>query len=105
LKSSIRSRDPFLHTSGGWIVRRLAPDSNKIEITSLGRSLELKLARLMGREVANVHLATPGAASAIVRDLGRRPAGWLVDAARSMAGLTVQCHRAWRKVTGCPNRR
>jgi hypothetical protein len=97
LNASIRSRDPFLHSSRGWVLRRLAPDTDKIEITSLGRALEVELARLMGREVANVHLATPGAADAILPNLARRPANWLVKAARSMAALTVESYKTWRK--------
>jgi hypothetical protein len=41
LVGSRRSRDPFLQASSGWVVRRLAPDTEKIAITSLGRALEL----------------------------------------------------------------
>lgn len=97
LHASIRSRDPFLHTDNGWIVRRLAPDTDKIEIKSLGRAVEVKLARLMGCEVANVHLATPGAADAILSHLSERPANWLVKAAGAMAALTRESQKAWRK--------
>jgi hypothetical protein len=97
LHASIRSPDPFLHRSESWVVRRLAPDTDKIEITRLGRALELSLATLIGNEVANVHLATPGAAQAILSDLARRPAGWLVESAEMMAGLMVDCHEAWKK--------
>jgi hypothetical protein len=97
LRASIRSPDPFLHRSEGWVVRRLAPDTDKIEITRLGRAQELTLATLMGNEVANVHLATPGAAPAILTDLARRPAGWLVESAETMAALMVDSHEAWKK--------
>ena len=97
LRASIRSRDPFLHTDNGWIVRRLAPDTDKIEIRSLGRAVEVKLARLMGCEVANVHLATPGAADAILSHLSERPANWLVKAAGAMAALTRESQKTWRK--------
>jgi hypothetical protein len=97
LGASIRSRDPFLHRSDGWVVRRLAPDTDKIEIASLGRKLELKLATLMGNEVANVHLATPGAADAILADLANRRADWLVEAARVMTALVVDSHKAWKR--------
>jgi hypothetical protein len=100
LERSCRSRDPFLTVSGGWVVRRLAPDTDKIAITSLGRALELKLATLMGREVANVHLATPGAAGEILRDLAGRKPGWLRKAARGMADLTRTGHAAWKCKTG-----
>jgi hypothetical protein len=97
LRGSTRSRDPFLHKSEGWVVRRLAPDSDKIEIARLGRASEIELAALMGHEVANVHLATPGASDAILADLSKRPAGWLVKAARIMASVTEESYRAWKK--------
>jgi Uncharacterized protein conserved in bacteria (DUF2252) len=99
LASSVRSRDPFLHLSGRWVVRRLAADTDKIEIDvkSLPRSLEVQLAALMGREVANVHLATPGARDAILEDLEQRRRGWLLDAANEMAALGEQSYKAWKK--------
>jgi Uncharacterized protein conserved in bacteria (DUF2252) len=99
LKASVRSRDPFLHCRNGLVVRRLAPDVDKIEITSLGRGLEVELAALMGREVANVHLATPDAAARIVADLERRPDAWLLDAAHTMAELTTDIHKVWKKAS------
>jgi hypothetical protein len=96
---SIRSRDPFLHLAGRWVVRRLAADTDKIEIdvASLPRSLALDLAALMGREVANVHLATANAGAAILDDLSRRPRGWLIKAARQMAAITEESHTVWKK--------
>jgi hypothetical protein len=100
LAASKRSPDPFLHTNNGFVVRRLAPDTNKIEIKKLGRLLEVELAALIGIEVANVHLATSGAANAIVSDLEGRPAGWLLAAAERMAELTEDCHKVWKKKGG-----
>jgi uncharacterized protein DUF2252 len=101
LEKSVRSRDPFLHLAGRWVVRRLAADTDKIEIDvgSLPRSLELDLAALMGREVANVHLATADAGPSILEDLHRRPRGWLIEAAEQMAAVTEQSHKAWRKAS------
>jgi uncharacterized protein DUF2252 len=100
LRASIRSRDPFLAVTDAWVVRRLAPDTGKIEICRLGRAREQALADLMGREVANVHLATPGAGKAILKDLERRPLHWLLEAARTMADLATASHEAWRKHGG-----
>ena len=96
---SIRSRDPYLHLAGRWVVRRLAADTDKIEIevASLPRSLELDLAALMGREVANVHLATANAGARILEDLSRRRRGWLIKAATKMAAITEQSHEVWKK--------
>jgi hypothetical protein len=100
LRASIRSRDPFLGIVDGWVVRRLAPDSDKIDVEKLGRGLELELADLMGREIANVHLATPGAAKAILSHLSQQRSNWLVKAARIMAGVTADSHRAWEEAEG-----
>jgi hypothetical protein len=94
---SRRSRDPYLHTNHGYVVRRLAPDTGKIEIQSLGRKLERRLAALMGQEVANVHLATPEATAAILADLEARPRGWLLQSASVMAEVMKDCYEAWEK--------
>jgi len=50
----------------------------------------------MGAEAANVHLGTPGAAAAVLADLGRRPGGWLEAAGRAMAAAAEADWRAWR---------
>jgi hypothetical protein len=97
--ASIRSHDPFLQCSRGWVVRRLAPDTDKIEIKALGRKRERELAALIGAEVANVHLATADARRRILKDLARRPPNWLVKAALTMAALTAQGYDTWRKET------
>lgn len=97
LRQSVRSHDVFLHLSGRWVIRRLAADSDKIKVKSLPRRLELEVAALMGQEVANVHLATEGKKGTIIRDLERRPSGWLLKAARKMAALTKETYKAWKK--------
>ena len=97
LAGAIRSRDPYLRFSSGWILRRLAPDSDKIRVDSLGRARELEFVTLMGAELANVHLATPGAAPDILEDLRRRKPGWLHKAARRMAASAAEDYRAWEK--------
>src|SRR5579872_1278610 len=57
IASAVRAHDPFQITVGKWIVRRLSPDSNPIEIASLPKKRdEHTLLRAMGSEVANVHL-------------------------------------------------
>lgn len=58
-RDSVRCPDPFLRFAGSWVVRRLAPDSSRIELNALGRVKdELLLLYNMGRETGNVHLAT-----------------------------------------------
>ncbi len=96
LGGAIRSKDPFLSVSPEWIVRRLAPDSNKMRLASLGSvDLEARLMVLMGREVANVHLATPGASATILRHLRGQEPRWLRRAAAVMARRVEEDRQAW----------
>lgn len=99
LRKAVRSADPFLHLAGRWVIRRLAADTDKIEISikRLPGKLEVELTSLMGQEVANVHLATEGQKGTILQDLKRRPRGWLLKAAEEMAALTEASYKAWKK--------
>jgi hypothetical protein len=84
LDRSVRCRDPFVRLQRRWIVRRLAPDCSRIELSALPKERdELRLLHAMGWETANVHLGTaqPRVLSA---DLKKRPRGWLLGAARKM---------------------
>jgi hypothetical protein len=93
-----RSPDPFLAISRGWIVRRLAPDSDKIRIEKVdARDREAELLELMGQELANVHLGSrPSNARAISRDLDSRDPTWLAKAMRRMVARTEDDFAAWR---------
>jgi hypothetical protein len=98
LSGAVRCRDPHLRVTPAWIVRRLAPDSDKIRLESMGaRALELELLVLMGAEAANVHLATNRMRAAIRRDLHRRRAGWLGKAARRMLARMLADHLSLRR--------
>jgi hypothetical protein len=78
-------------------VRRLAPDTDKIRLAKRGdRGLEGPLIRLMGSEAANVHLATPGAAAAVLHDLRKRgKKSWLRDAAVRMVSVVEKDFADW----------
>jgi len=93
---SIRCADPFVRLKGRWILRRLAPDCARIELSALpaGRD-EIRLLRAMGWEIANIHLGTLKAA-AIRRDLARRPAKWLSRAAARMTDAVGEDWEQWR---------
>jgi hypothetical protein len=83
---AIRSPDPFQRVVGRWIVKRLAPDSNPIEIATLpAKRDEARLVRAMGVETANVHLGSPAGAKAALTDVRRRHSRWLHHAAKAMA--------------------
>jgi hypothetical protein len=95
---ALRAPDPWLRFGKGWVVRRLAPDSDRIEPADLPREEdEARLLRSMGRETANVHLGTAGVAGALRRHLGSLPAHWLRDAARRGVEAMDEDARTWRK--------
>jgi hypothetical protein len=60
IQSAVRSHDPFQKVMGTWLIRRLSPESNPIEIADLPETN-------------------------ILRDLRRRKSNWLRSAARDMA--------------------
>jgi hypothetical protein len=97
LQNIVRAPDPFMQVRNGWILRRLAPYCCRIELQQLPRGpYAEKLARCMGRELANIHLGTRNAGPAIQRDLRQRGPKWLQHAAAVMADATLKDWKAWR---------
>jgi hypothetical protein len=95
---AVRVPDPFVGVNGHWLIRRLAPDCNRIELGSVPRTRqELKLLHAMGWETANIHLGTKAAARLVLRDLNQRPDKWLRRAAEAMAQATVDDWKGWAK--------
>ena len=90
--------DLWVHLSGSWIVRRLAPDCSRIELAAIPKDRdELKLLHAMGRETGNVQAGDARARAAIRADLPKRPAQWLAKAARAMADATQEDWKQWQK--------
>ncbi len=84
LNVAVRCRDPFVRLQKRWIVRRLAPDCSRIELSALPKERdELRLLHSMGWETANVHLGSAKAAI-LLKDLKKRRAAWLFQSARKM---------------------
>jgi uncharacterized protein DUF2252 len=97
LDRAIRSRDPFVRLQKRWIVRRLAPDCSRIELSALPAERdELRLLHAMGWETANVHLGSIQP-RALARDLKKRPRGWLFHAARAMEKAMLADFEEYRK--------
>lgn len=91
----MRSRDPYHAMTRRWLVRRLSPDSNPIEIADLPKErTEETLLHAMGREAANVHLGSRRRVNAVLADLQQRNADWLRTAAKAMAEST---RRDWKQ--------
>jgi len=97
LDRAVRCRDPFVQLRGRWIVRRLAPDCCRVELSSLPTLQdELRLLYEMGWETANVHLGSKKAAKGILPDLRKRPATWLHEASEAMAKATLEDWKEWQ---------
>lgn len=95
ISGAVRSHDPFQKIKGSWLIRRLSPDSNPIEISELTKQRDEEiLLQAMGCEVANVHLATSRATKNILHDIRARKANWLRSAAKEMAKAV---EKQWQK--------
>ena len=98
LDTAVRCPDPFVRQKGRWIVRRLAPDCSRVELSSMPKVRdEAKLLHCMGHETANVHLGSKGAGKAIQRALRKLPKRWLHEAAETMNEQTIKDWKAWKK--------
>ena len=99
LQQAIRNPDPFTQLAGDWVVRRLAPDCSRIELTSLPKQQdEARLLSVMGWETANIHLGSgEETAKKILGDLRHQPEDWLCEASRLMCAATVQDWKVWKK--------
>jgi hypothetical protein len=93
---SRRCPDPFVKLRGRWIVRRLAPDCSRIELSSLPTKHDAaRLLHAMGVETANVHLGTSDSKS-IAADLKKRKPLWLQTAAVAMMKSVESDWKRWR---------
>ena len=98
IASAVRSPDPFQVIQGSWLIRRLSPDSNPIDIQTLPKhSDEQTILQAMGAEAANVHLGTKRQVANILKDLSKRKANWLRDSATHMARAVEKDWNRYRK--------
>ncbi|HUE35784.1 MAG TPA: DUF2252 family protein [Candidatus Acidoferrum sp.] len=94
---AVRVLDPTVSARQQWLIRRLAPDCSRIELSQLPAKRDgIKLVRAMGFETANIHLGTKNTAGKIAADLRKRPADWLYKTAQAMEEATVKDWKAWR---------
>lgn len=92
-----RAPDPWMRCDGDILVRRLAPDSRKLDLDDVRPHLRRRLLRAMARDIAAVHASAPPRKVAAVRaDLEGRGKGWLAAAAREAVKATERDWRAYR---------
>ena len=98
LDTAVRCCDPYVRLKGNWIVRRLAPDCSRIELSALPKVRdEIRLLHAMGFETANVHLGSRKT-RAIQADLKKRGDVWLAKAAGEMVKAITIDWEEWRKL-------
>jgi hypothetical protein len=98
IRRAIRVPDPYLRPLDNWLLRRLAPDCSRIELVTLPQSRdEERLLYSMGWETANVHLGSGQAIPALKRDLKKRRAGWLHQAAKEMVRTVRRDWERWKR--------
>jgi len=91
LKRSVRQPDPYYTVKDGYVVRRIGPHCGRIELADFPKQRDERLIlKDMGRETANLHLATPGQRAKVLRDLAGRKADWLASATQAMAAATTR---------------
>jgi hypothetical protein len=104
-----RCPDPTVAVQGRWIVRRLAPDCSRVELSDLvddkdedeeaTRQQQAQLLTWMGQELAGLHRANPDILKTVrahLAGLTERTAGWLRDATETMARATRDDFEAYR---------
>ena len=97
LDRAVRCPDPFVRFRKRWIVRRLAPDCSRIELSALPKERdEVRLLHAMGFETANIHLGSVKA-RVLHEDLAARPQDWLLVAARRMEKAVLADFKEYRK--------
>lgn len=93
--SAVRAHDPFQVIVDKWLIRRLSPDSNPVDIACLPKKRdEHILLHAMGAEAANVHLGSTRQVKNILKDLHRRKPDWLRSAGKDMANAI---EKDWKK--------
>ncbi len=98
LKQAVRASDPGLHVASHWIVRRLGPHCERIELSDIADAKARRdMLSAMGRETANAHWGDRKTAKQIAEDLAARKPSWLYSHAARMAEATLKDWKAWRK--------
>ena len=91
-----RSPDPFLSIGNGFIFRRIAPDSRKLELGEPGAAeLSADVLCAMGFDLAAIHAARDRGVAALKADLRERDDDWLCTAARMASRLVWQDWKSW----------
>lgn len=98
LETACRDIDPYVQVRGRWLVRRLAPDCSRVELSTLpAKTDEKHLLESMGFETGNIHVGSGKAVKAVRKDLAKRGKGWLHEATKTMVDSVNEDYEDWCK--------
>lgn len=89
-----RAPDPWLRIGQGLVIRRLAPDSRKLDMAPGREPAFLAMLGAMAAELANFH-TSGGARPVIAARLAGQKADWLADGATMLATSVKADFAAW----------
>jgi hypothetical protein len=92
-----RAADPLHVLRAGWVGRRLAPDTIKLDLADYPRRADRRLLHAMGFETANIHLCNGEAISDVRLHVDQLTPENLTDAARRMAARLEHDWHEWRQ--------
>jgi hypothetical protein len=99
LTRAVRCHDPFLRATDRWLVRRLAPDYVRIELSELSEADLASILHAMGWETANVHLGSGAKSTRKIlddlKDKHNNDPEWLSRSAEVMLEATLEDYYDW----------
>ena len=97
LDNAMRCPDPMFGVRGRWVVRRLSPECQRVELITLPKPHDdARLLHAMGWETANVHNPDGGRRKTVAAEMKRRGA-WLHKNASAMLEVTLKDWRQWKE--------
>jgi hypothetical protein len=98
VRAAVRCQDPYYEVRRHWLVRRLSPDCNRIDISELRHHRDHALLLFcMGAETANIHLGAKKARKRIIRSIAQWPRNWLQHAAHQMRKRSLEDWEKFRR--------
>ena len=92
-----RAPDPHFSLSGNILVRRMSPNSRKIDVEgSASKLLSSRMLRAMGQDIGHCHAASKDAIALVSSDLSRRRGKWLSGAAKAAARAITREYDAFK---------
>jgi hypothetical protein len=99
--SRSRSPDPNLRLREGYLLRRLSPESRKLELGDADDvKVDRQLLQAMGHEIGAIHGVDRVDAERIAKHLKTMGPNWLVNSTKAAADFVRADFASWKRATG-----